>query len=152
MTNVSNLIKFSILLFFVFFMGNAYAWEGEDGSPDGKIYLVHVFSSFNTQFSDCFSFDKTGILIISDYGPLVYKKDQLNLQYSAWQAVATKEQAHAAGFVLSFHGSVAGQGHTITANGLNDDGDTFIFQGVQVTSCPLKSAAAIVSASPYKKP
>jgi hypothetical protein len=144
MSNLNNMIKFCLLFSLVLCTGNALAWY-QDGSPDGNAYRVEVFSSFGTQFQDCFSFNKTGQLTIGGFGQITYRKDQLNYQPQEWQA-----EGDAGGFALSFHGTVRGTGHTILANGMNEFGETFIFQGVLDSACRLE-AKAKGSASPYKK-
>ena len=48
------------------------------GSPKGQNYLVHVFTSFGTEFEDCFFFSKTGKLNIDNYGTILYRFDALN--------------------------------------------------------------------------
>jgi hypothetical protein len=147
MSNLNNMIKFCLLFSLVLCTGNALAWY-PDGSPDGNAYTVEVFSSFGTQFQDCFSFNKTGQLTIAGYGQLTYRKDQLNYQPQEWQATSSQEGA--GGFDLSFHGTVRGTGHTILANGMNEYGETFILQGVLDSACRA-AAKAKGSASPYKK-
>jgi hypothetical protein len=113
-------------------------------SPDDHTYKIHVFSSFGTQFDDCFTFDrKSGTLTIANYGKDIYRHDQLDTQPEAWQATSPKGNA----FILSFHGSVGGGGgQTIIANGLNEFGDTFILQGVIQQSC----TALLAKQSPYR--
>jgi hypothetical protein len=150
MSNLNNLIKFFLLFSLFLSTGNAFAWYA-DGSPDGNVYRVEVFSSFGTQFQDCFSFNKTGQLTVEGYdGQLTYSKDQLNYQPQEWQATSSQEGA--GGFDLSFHGTVRGTGHTILANGMNEYGETFILQGVLDSACRAAAKAkARASASPYKK-
>ena len=117
----------------------------EAHSPKGKSYHVTVYSSFNTQFDDCFSFLKDGTLVISGFGQLLYRFDELNGQTDAWQALSTQGP-----FGLAFHGSVGGaDGRTISGNGLNFDGDTFILQGVVDPSCAAERARG-AGGSPYR--
>ena len=113
-------------------------------TPKGQAYNVNVFSSFDTQFSDCFAFDNSGTLVIRGYGPIIYRFDELNKQRDAWQATAGTNPPF--GFVLAFHGTAGGAaGQTIIANGISSEGDTFILHGVVVPSCaPSRSGA-----SPY---
>jgi hypothetical protein len=118
--------------------------KGQANSPNGQAYNVNVFSSFGTQFSDCFAFNDSGTLLVQGYGPLVYRFDELNTQPDAWQATAGTNPPF--GFVLAFHGTVGGgAGQTIIANGISSEGDTFILQGVVVPSC----APGRSGASPY---
>lgn len=118
-------------------------------SPDGKVYRVHVFSSFGTQFDDCFTFNNSGILSVRGYGRMLYRHDELNTQPKDWQATARTNPPF--GFVLTFHGSVGGSnGQTIVADAVSSEGDTFIVRGVRDAACA-SSAARRRSASPYQR-
>lgn len=106
-------------------------------SPRGKAYHVTVYSSFETQFDDCFSFADDGSLTIAGFGTILYRFDALNTQVDAFQASGGD-----LGFTLSFHGTTAGaDGQTIQANGLSSDGDTYILQGVLDSSCTANTAS-----------
>ena len=118
-------------------------------SPNGKAYGVHVFSSFGTQFDDCFAFDNSGTLSVRGYGPILYRHDELNTQPEDWQATARTNPPF--GVVLTFHGSVGGSNaQTIVADGVSSEGSTFILQGVLNSECaPI--AARRSGASPYRR-
>jgi hypothetical protein len=143
MNNINTGMRLGLLIGFGLSASAALAH-----SPNGHTYNVVVFSSSDTQFNSCFVFDTAGNLTVGGYGSIVYRHDQLNTQPEAWQA--TPSSAHIPfGFVLSFHGTVGGDGgQTIVANGMNEFGDTFILQGVVVSSCP--PAAAAKATSPFK--
>jgi hypothetical protein len=143
MNRVDTLMKFGLVLWCGLSGGAALAH-----SPDDHTYKVNVFSSFGTQFEDCFAFDrKSGTLTITGYGKDIYRHDQLNTQPEAWQATSSKGNL----FILSFHGAVGGSGgQTIIADGLNEFGDTFILQGIIQQPCA-SPAAKQSSASPWRR-
>lgn len=117
--------------------------------PDGHQYKVTVFSSFGSQFNDCFTFDRSGNLQVAGYGPLIYRHGQLNGQIKSWDAIPVSPVY---GFTLSFHGSVGGAaGQTIVANGISSEGSTFILQGVLNSSCAA-SVARQPAGSAWKHP
>src|SRR3954447_6335233 len=62
------------------------------GSPRGQIYFAHVFTSFGTEFDDCFFFSKTGKLNIDNYGTILYRFDALNTQANDWQAFLARNR------------------------------------------------------------
>lgn len=115
----------------------AGAQTAQATSPKGKSFHVTVYTSFKTQFDDCFSFGVDGSLLILGFGPIRYRLDELNSQPDAWQAIG-----EAPGFVgLALHGTTAGPGaQTIRANGMSSDGDTYILQGVLDPSCAADTA------------
>jgi hypothetical protein len=115
----------------------------------GKSYKIYTISSFGTQFNDCIYFSPAGILTVGDYGPLVYRNDQLNTDLRKWQATPASAPIPS-GFILSFQGSAEGtNGQVISGDAVNEFGDTFIFQGVVVSSCPARAATS--GSSPYRK-
>jgi len=124
---------------------NVYAHD-----PSGQTYRVEVFSSFGTQFQDCFAFDKfnkVDNLTVAGFGSLTARHDQLNNDLPTWQAVSTTGQL----FNLAFHGTVGGSGgQTIQANGVNEFGDTFILQGVSDRNCIL-TLSATAKKGEYRK-
>lgn len=120
-------------------------------SPDGQSYRAAVFSSFNTQFSSCFVFDRLGTLTVQGYGPEVYRHDELNTQPEAWQATPSSSPIPS-GFILSFHGTVGGNtGQIISGNAMSEFGDTFIFQGVVDPTCATQAARTAGAVSPFRK-
>jgi hypothetical protein len=145
MKKFHTMIKLGLLLGCCLSAGAASAH-----SPQGKIYLTHVFSNFGTNFPACFTFDNAGNLAVGGYGTIIYRHDELNNESPLWQA--TPVEGHVPlGFILSFHGNVGGDGgQTIHANGLNDLGDTFIVDGVQVTACPSGVPAAAATAKQWR--
>ncbi len=116
-------------------------------SPAGKAYTATVYSSFGTRFQDCFSFGRNGVLTILGFAPIPYRLDELNTQPDAWQAIGVPSGL----FGLAFHGTVGGAGaQTISANGMNDMGDTFILRGVLDPSCA-GDGARRRGGSPYRR-
>ena len=116
------------------------------GSPKGQIYLAHVFTSFGTEFEDCFFFSKTGKLKIDNYGTILYRFDALNSQTNNWQALAGPKPPN--GFGLAFHGHVSGpNGDTFDGDGVSSQGATFILQGVMDPTC---RSSARTSTSRYQ--
>jgi hypothetical protein len=103
--------------------------------PDGHTYLVHVKSSFNTSFYDCYAFDKTspGTLTVQKlYGQLLeYAHDGLNKDIENWQSTSLG----ADDFGVAFHGSTYHHGTKISGDGVNEYGNTFVFHGVKVHKC-----------------
>src|SRR5262245_48047162 len=90
-------------------------------TPDDHTYHVTVYSSFGTQFDDCFTFrpgTPRGRLTITRYGQSeFYNRDGLNSEPPAWQATSPSTNA----FALSFHGTTAGfDAQVINANGINE--------------------------------
>jgi hypothetical protein len=123
------------------------AQPAEAHSPKGKAYHITVYTSFETQFDDCFAFLKDGTLVIEGFGPLLYRFDELNGQPEAWQAISTQ----AGGFNLAFHGTIGGaDARTISANGIGTDGDTYILQGVLDPSCAAERARR-AGGVPYRR-
>ena len=141
MTRVAVAVTFVCAVWCAFSANAALA-----GSPRGQNYLVHVFTSFGTEFEDCFFFSKTGKLNISDYGTILYRFDALNTKASNWQALSGAKPPH--GFALAFHGHVSGStGDTLDGDGVSSEGNTFILQGVMDSTC---RSAARASASRYQ--
>ena len=144
---MKRIIILAIFGYALSFLPNANAALAS--SPKGQVYLVHVFSSFDTEFYDCYSFEKSGTLSIKDYGPINYRFDELNTETEDWQATAGTNPPF--GFVLSFHGHVGGStGKTIVGNGLSSNGDTFILQGVVNPGCA-SSAKQPSGTTPYRR-
>ena len=59
MKNFNTVMKLGLLIGYSLSAGAALAH-----SPNGHTYKVAVFSSFNTQFNDCFTFDNAGTLTV----------------------------------------------------------------------------------------
>lgn len=119
-------------------------------SPRGKAYSVHVYTSFGTNFDDCFAFGQGGILTVAAYGPLLYRLDELNSQPEDWQATARTNPPF--GFVLTFHGSVGGaNAQTVSADGVSSEGNSFILRGVLDPGCAASAAGRQGGSSPYRR-
>lgn len=102
----------------------------------GRSYSVHVFTSFGTNFSDCYTFAANGTLLVALFGPLTYRSDELNAAKGTWQATSKGD------FVLSFHGTFGGvSAQTLDANGVSSEGDTYIVQGVAAAQCTTPKVA-----------
>ncbi len=124
------------------------SWGGAAfAKPQGVTYMVHVGTSFGTQFKDCFAFDTAGALTVSGYGTLAYTPGGRGSSLSKFQAVSPLAVATTAGFTLELSGIALGNATSgaIKGSGSNENGDAFNFHGFPDASCSV--AAAVVS--PY---
>ncbi len=140
----------------LFVAGAAHASQNPPNLKQAITFSVKVKTSFGTTFTDCFSFNGAGQLVIAGLSstPLTYETDGLGASGNKFGAVTPLALAESLGEAFEFHGLGLGKGTQnvgyIHASGLDENGDQYVVNGPAVASCTADGVSNTGGATPIQ--
>ena len=137
-----TIASFTVLVFGLGLIASSYA------QVTGRIFRVHVISSFGTSFGDCFRFDvpSPGLLTIDGLGQTItYRLGQLNQVPTSFKAVSRFGQP----LSIMFSGDEIIALQQLNGEALSEFGNTFVFSGLQTATCVPGVVTSAATGNPY---